>query len=442
MLRLVCLLTIALVGSSSAQIYRFTADPASSGVDGAVEIALNLPGTLIGNYDAATNPTGTRTKPGIFGTFGATENVEVPITVTGKVGSRTAGSLRTATSGEFVLDFNTAGQKVNVLALDLDLLNGQSLEVPATLSLTESGFRTRNPTFTYLAGTLPIPIGTVVLSAFRATMGVPSQEGTLTPVTGNQYLFSIVVPVEIHATALVMGSELALPAQPFDMTLAGMVTLDGASATLTSESTFTLEETRNPNTPLPPMAVDLPTLSDPAHVIMNLTLETQTTYFSGTATIHANGVRESSAAVNATVIFGDLAGSAPTPGPVVFEVRQAGSSTVLYRRAVQVGSGGAAPFSLPLGSYDVALKHSHWLRRKVAVTVGAGGASPSFALINGDVNGDNSVNIADYVILRLAFGSSSGASNWVADADLDHSGSVGTNDFLILRRNFGRSGDS
>lgn len=442
MFRFACLLVVLLSGLASAQIYRFTVDPATSGVNGAIEIALNLPGTLVGNYDAATNPTGTRTKPGISGSFGSTENVPVPVTVAGKVGSRTAGSLQTATSGSFMLDFDPAGQKVNVLALDLDLLNGTPLELPATLTLTESGFRTRNPTFTYLAGTIPVPFGTVVLSKFTARLGTPSQEGTLTLVSGNQYAYSIVVPVLIEATAVIAGNEVPLPEQPFDMMLAGFVTLNGANATLSSQSTFSLEETRNPGTPLPPMAVDLPTFGDPAHVIMSLTLETQTTYFSGTATIQATGVRESSALVNATVTFGDLASGAPIPGPVVFEVRQAGASTVLYRRAVPVGAGGSAAFSLPLGSYDIVLKHSHWLRKKVAVTLGSGGAGPVFPLINGDVNGDNSVNIADYVILRLAFGSSSGASNWVADADLDHSGSVGTNDFLVLRRNFGRSGDS
>ncbi|MCW5943428.1 MAG: hypothetical protein KIS66_14445 [Fimbriimonadaceae bacterium] len=434
-------LLLLCAGLSSAQMYRFSVNPAESGIDGAIEIALNLPGTLIGNYDAASNPTGTRTKPGILGTFGSTENVAVPVTVSGKVGGRTAGSLRTATSGTFVLDFDPAGLKVHALALELDLLNGQALEIPATLSLTESGFRTRNPTFTYLAGTLPIPIGTVVLSAFTARMGTPSQAGTMVHVSGNQYTYSIVVPVQIEATARIMGNEVQLPAQPFDMVLAGVVVLDGANASLSSQNTFTLEETRHPNTPVPPMAVDLPTFGDPAHVVMSLTIETQTTYFSGTATVQATGVRETTALVSAAVSFGDLGAGASTPGPVVFEVRQAGSLTVLYRRSVQLGVGGTGAFSLPLGAYDIALKHSHWLRRTLPIALGAAGANLAFPIVNGDVNGDNSVNIADYLILRAAFGSSSGAANWVLDADLDHSGSVGTNDFLILRRNFGRSGD-
>lgn len=62
-------------------------------------------------------------------------------------------------------------------------------------------------------------------------------------------------------------------------------------------------------------------------------------------------------------------------------------------------------------------------------------------LLNGDVNGDNRVNIADFIALRAAFGSSPGSGSWNPRADLNGDGTVGIADFLILRANFGRSGD-
>lgn len=94
------------------------------------------------------------------------------------------------------------------------------------------------------------------------------------------------------------------------------------------------------------------------------------------------------------------------------------------------------------GKVDVRVKVGHWLRRLAPdVVFGASGASETFTLVNGDVNDDNSVNVADFLALRAAFGSSSGSANWNPEADLDGSGAVNVADFLILRANFGKVGD-
>lgn len=84
-------------------------------------------------------------------------------------------------------------------------------------------------------------------------------------------------------------------------------------------------------------------------------------------------------------------------------------------------------------------KYRTSLRKKLeAVTLGAG---RNFVLINGDVNGDDTVNIADFLALRAAFGSSPASANWNRNADLNGDGSVNVSDFLILRAGFGKSGD-
>lgn len=56
---------------------------------------------------------------------------------------------------------------------------------------------------------------------------------------------------------------------------------------------------------------------------------------------------------------------------------------------------------------------------------------------DGDVNGDDSVNAADFVILASNFGMASGAVR--SDGDLNGDGAVNASDFVILAANFGSS---
>ncbi|HTQ11465.1 MAG TPA: dockerin type I domain-containing protein, partial [Fimbriimonadaceae bacterium] len=91
----------------------------------------------------------------------------------------------------------------------------------------------------------------------------------------------------------------------------------------------------------------------------------------------------------------------------------------------------------------VAAKAGHWLRRRlsnVAIT-GSGASGLSLSLVNGDVNGDNSVSLADFGQLKLAYGSNASSSNWNPNADLDGNGSVGLSDFGILKLHYGAAGD-
>jgi acetyl esterase/lipase len=56
----------------------------------------------------------------------------------------------------------------------------------------------------------------------------------------------------------------------------------------------------------------------------------------------------------------------------------------------------------------------------------------------GDANGDGSVNLSDFLVLRRNFGSSGGFD----DGDFNGDGTVNLSDFLILRRNFGGPPDA
>ncbi|GMV89381.1 MAG: hypothetical protein AMXMBFR81_23120 [Chthonomonas sp.] len=66
----------------------------------------------------------------------------------------------------------------------------------------------------------------------------------------------------------------------------------------------------------------------------------------------------------------------------------------------------------------------------------------TLVLLNGDVNGDNSVGIPDFLILRQAFGSQEGGDGYDARADLNRDGTVNILDFLLFRQNYGQSGEA
>ncbi|MCW5942558.1 MAG: hypothetical protein KIS66_10025 [Fimbriimonadaceae bacterium] len=96
------------------------------------------------------------------------------------------------------------------------------------------------------------------------------------------------------------------------------------------------------------------------------------------------------------------------------------------------------PFS---GLQALRIKGSHWLTRMdPAFEVTPGSLTAYLSLPNGDVNGNDSIGISDFLALRSAFGSVPGNPNWNPEADLNGSGAVNVADFLILRKNFGQAG--
>lgn len=130
---------------------------------------------------------------------------------------------------------------------------------------------------------------------------------------------------------------------------------------------------------------------------------------------------------------------------VTVQFYQAGTSTLVDTQVASLDAGGnfLVTTTAPVGSYDVYLKTSHWLRRKVSgkslTTTGASGLA--YSLTNGDINGDNAVTLGDFANLRAAYGSSAGDANWNANADLNGDGAITLGDFAVLRSNYGTMGD-
>lgn len=142
-----------------------------------------------------------------------------------------------------------------------------------------------------------------------------------------------------------------------------------------------------------------------------------------------------------SVVYRDVRSLFDLGQPLTVQFLQPGTGTVIEESVVVPDPFGRFSVQTPaLAEFDVSTKVRHWLRRTIPVRTG-GNVDVAFDLYNGDVNGDNSVNVADFLVLRGAFGTSRGNAGYNLMADLNEDGTVGIPDFLILRANFGAQGD-
>ncbi len=130
--------------------------------------------------------------------------------------------------------------------------------------------------------------------------------------------------------------------------------------------------------------------------------------------------------------------------PLVFTLTPTGTTAgSAASQTVTTASNGAFTLAnVPVGTYTLSVKGSKWLRKSVSVDTTSGSVSGvSIALRGGDLNGDNLVSFADFIVLRNALGSSAGKANWNPTADLDGDGQVTKADLSILQSNYGKRGD-
>ena len=158
--------------------------------------------------------------------------------------------------------------------------------------------------------------------------------------------------------------------------------------------------------------------------------------------------------ISGTVNLGDLDPSLVAGKVCNYEIRTAGTTDSLQSGPVTLGAGGSYSITttLPAGTYDVAIKASHWLRDVATnVVVGLEGGTGNVSLINGDVDGDNEVTILDYLKLSAYYGKVAADSDWSTpdgdgvapkQADLDEDGEISILDYLTLSGNYGIAGDN
>ncbi len=128
---------------------------------------------------------------------------------------------------------------------------------------------------------------------------------------------------------------------------------------------------------------------------------------------------------------------------VVIEIRPVGSTSPVESHTVFPDSNGDFEFQTNrYGFWDIAAKGQHHLRQ-VAVNqqiTASGVANLTYAVTNGDVDGDNAVTIFDYIDLSTSFDLSAGDAGYNPNADLDGDTSVTIFDYIILSNEFDKSG--
>ncbi len=87
------------------------------------------------------------------------------------------------------------------------------------------------------------------------------------------------------------------------------------------------------------------------------------------------------------------------------------------------------------GTYNLQISGSHWLTRRISGINVNGTNGVVTSMTNGNADGNNQINLFDFVVLDSKFGSADSM------ADLDGSGQVNLFDYVIIDQNFGAQGD-
>lgn len=257
--------------ATASEPFRLVIQPGSSLV---VDNTISAPsaGTLIGSYDATTNPSGTRTLPGLFGGSG---NNPIPVSLDVAIG----GSNETSPAGSVTVLVNTGAGTFAIASLELDLLNETPIETPISATVEYSTFRTVSPSFLYLGGIpLTIPLGDASITVLSATLGAGLSEGTLTPNGDGTYALAGVATLDLAFQAVVLDQPVDSATVQVLAPIGGTFTpgLDGQSASLSlSLDVSNVSEIPGPFPAVENVPFDLPTLDPnaPAKVLLTLAFE-------------------------------------------------------------------------------------------------------------------------------------------------------------------------
>jgi hypothetical protein len=220
---------LLLSAASRAQSFAFHVSQPLSSVQLDSNLSQALPGTVIGDYDANTNPTGTRTLPGLFGGSG-NQPVTMDITV------QSALAFNGTPAGSFSADIDLNAGTIAIGGLSLDALGGQVAQADLTLELLYQTFRTFQPTSLFVGGVpLPLPLGQASVSDVHFLQSAEGLPGVLVPdpVLPDTYSLSLVVLTDVTFTIDLLGQATAVGPLPAALPLVGTLTLNGGTAQLT-----------------------------------------------------------------------------------------------------------------------------------------------------------------------------------------------------------------
>lgn len=219
-------------------------------------IQLPLAGTWIGDYDAVTNPTGTQTRPGLFGGSG---NVAIPFS---SVVKPTAQITDATPLGGYGLSLDTATGAVEVTGFTADLLGGQAGSIGTDIALTFSSFRTFAPNSTFFGvSNLNVPLESGTLDVATANQTGPAV-GAATLNKDGSWSFAVSVPVDVAVAGAAIGQPFA-SVTPGVLAFAGTIAFEGAGVRVTSQASTQETAPVPPGPPLVNVPFPLPTILPP-----------------------------------------------------------------------------------------------------------------------------------------------------------------------------------
>ena len=281
------LLALVSTTSMASDAFRLSIQPTSTVV---VDNSIFAPatGTLIGNYDAAANPTGTRTLPGLFGGSG---NNAIPISLDVNVGEEST----TSPAGVITMLANPGAATFAVADLWIDLLNETIIDAPISATIEYSTFRTVSPSFLYPGGIpISIPLGNARITVLSATLGQGDSGGTITPNGDGSYTLAGVLSLDVTFEASVLDQPAQGGTFPVAAPIAGTFTPDAAGATLTlAVDLSNASEIPGPFPGVENLPQDLPTLdpNNPAKVLLTLEFQRIEVTIAGAVDGTASGSR-------------------------------------------------------------------------------------------------------------------------------------------------------
>ncbi|MBX3364781.1 MAG: hypothetical protein KF866_08460 [Phycisphaeraceae bacterium] len=292
-------------GSGIGGVYDFVVNSHASGLQATIETSVETSGTLIGNWDPVDNPDGTRTKPGLFGSFDANENVPVDV----DLGLNLGDEVQTSAGGGFRMAIQPSQGRVEISGYAIDALMGSTLNLPLTISLSPDSFRTRNPTSTYIGLPITLPFGEVTVSQLTFTQIGQSVPGVLSDLGGGVWEFSALVPVQIDLMMTFLGNDLPIESLPGVIPFGGTLMMVGDDIDLLSVRVLDLGDAVEPGIALPQFPLELPTVLPPggtANLLFDLMLDRIESSIAGELTLSATGTLVPAPGVAGVVVLGGL----------------------------------------------------------------------------------------------------------------------------------------
>ena len=243
-------------GVASSQSLPFDVNQTASSLDVSTTFELRLPGTLIGDFDAVSNPAGTRTLPGLFGGSG-NQPVVIQLDLIGSL------DVTAPASGMFTLQPDTAAGTAAIGGLSLDLLSSAPSAVGGataelSLRLTYETFRTFAPDSLFPSLIpLELPLGQASISDLSLVQSGGPVAGLLAA-TATVGVFDLTALVPASLSFLIDFNGQVTPVGPLPFALPLTATLDLASCAATLAGSADAAVNQTLPAPVPFELTDLP----------------------------------------------------------------------------------------------------------------------------------------------------------------------------------------